>query len=227
MLPISFPRVRGDVPVTHITQKTFKKFSPRARGCSDPYTLNYLLHHVFPACAGMFLLLLGTGRQKPCFPRVRGDVPAKQARDSRIVRFSPRARGCSFDGYTTPSSTLVFPACAGMFLWSRSFHESNSSFPRVRGDVPVAEMLIKDSQAFSPRARGCSSLGTFRENNLGVFPACAGMFLLAVLFLSKLNSFPRVRGDVPVGGLVLIQAEQFSPRARGCSWCWLSPVPKM
>ena len=31
------------------------------------------------------------------------------------------------------------------------------------------------------------------------------------------TGFPRIRGDVPVSGLALVQTEQFSPHTRGCS----------
>ena len=70
-----FPRVRGDVPVAGKIIEAVFKFSPRARGCS-PYARNRRSpQRVFPACAGMFLIVMLIPWDKASFPRVRGDVP--------------------------------------------------------------------------------------------------------------------------------------------------------
>ena len=53
-----------------------------------------------------------------------------------------------------------------------------SSFPRMRGDVPVLQGVASVVAEFSPHARGCSP---------GVI-----VRVLSVL------CFPRMRGDVPV-----------------------------
>ena len=50
---------------------------------------------------------------------------------------------------------------------------------------------------FSPRARGCSLIGASSQFTEAVFPACAGMFLIAECDLTLAERFPRVRGDVP------------------------------
>ena len=72
---LSFPRVRGDVPLKNVTHNLVPLFSPRARGCSQerPYGPAKLI--VFPACAGMFRLAFQLHALHACFPRVRGDVP--------------------------------------------------------------------------------------------------------------------------------------------------------
>ena len=75
---VSFPRVRGDVPWLELCGVHTVKFSPRARGCSEPWRGDRCTHDVFPACAGMF----------PPAPVLRFSQPS----------FSPRARGCSGDG---------------------------------------------------------------------------------------------------------------------------------
>ena len=50
-----------------------------------------------------------------------------------------------------------------------------------------------------------------------VFPACAGMFLASLRKPTPPASFPRVRGDVPLGAFKDAAVNKFSPRARGCS----------
>ena len=70
-------------------------------------------------------------------------------------------------------------------------------FPRVRGDVPDWDTAWHAGNSFSPRARGCSCSPSLRAAYRWVFPACAGMFLMAA-------RSPRL-------------SPTFSPRARGCS----------
>ena len=74
--------------------------------------------------------------------------------------------------------TLVFPACAGMFLLSAIDRELQSCFPRVRGDVPKPEADAPAVVVFSPRTRGCSGVVVAAGPASGIFPACAGMFRL-------------------------------------------------
>ena len=44
-----FPRVSGDVPVQDHTPEPWRWFSPRERGCSDPYLFFQRRTRVFPA----------------------------------------------------------------------------------------------------------------------------------------------------------------------------------
>ena len=93
----------------------------------------------------------------------------------------------------------------------------NVGFPRVRGDVPFYAYHPRPPTPFSPRARGCSALLLWSMPHFGVFPACAGMFLLADGLDEWTPSFPRVRGDVPQSMCCFTWSCTFSPRARGCS----------
>ena len=133
---LGFPRVRGDVPCPAFYRFKIKSFSPRARGCSFRHQGTCPRCSVFPACAGMFLVVVHCQHLLASFPRVRGDVPIDIVDGQKARRFSPRARGCSryrppFLGFRT-----VFPACAGMFPVQFPWHRACHCFPRVRGDVP-------------------------------------------------------------------------------------------
>ena len=200
-----FPRVRGYVPQGVPGTKDLKRFSPRARGCSH---INFIFHQiwvVFPACAGMFPNRYHPDGHARCFPRVRGDVPPFGRRLQLTYRFSPRARGCSYDALGS-----------GGGPWG---------FPRVRGDVPRKACGRHGAVKFSPRARGCSS-GTHRRHpKPWVFPACAGMFPPRLRRSPPTNCFPRVRGDVPFSASAGGHWAVFSPRARGCSPTLIIPAP--
>ena len=215
--PLGFPRVRGDVPFATKEPALDVRFSPRARGCSHSLILLPDHPNVFPACAGMFRWRWRQKKLGRCFPRVRGDVPRLASTLYTLDKFSPRARGCS-DGYQTMlQGHGVFPACAGMFLKTSNNRARQTSFPRVRGDVPKLVPCEKLIFQFSPRARGCSALPSLPPSGMDVFPACAGMFRTAVLATKIHSCFPRVRGDVPPPAWRPPALVLFSPRARGCS----------
>ena len=148
---------------------------------------------------------------------MRGDVPKSSWLRISPIKFSPRARGCSFRLANPRGDPAVFPACAGMFLGAPRRWERLGGFPRVRGDVPGAVVDADSVILFSPRARGCSvrAQATVRESF--VFPACAGMFPCLACRWFRQNRFPRVRGDVPRAFIGSDSSSSFSPRARGCS----------
>ena len=133
----------------------------------------------------------------PRFPRMRGDVPHLGFSQYRLVPFSPRARGCSSLPVAGLKPPTVFPACAGMFLYKLPMLPLPSGFPRVRGDVPGLRNLTNHRNEFSPRERGCSCGSALPPAQMVVFPACAGMFLRALVAVLGPDGFPRVRGDVP------------------------------
>ena len=93
----------------------------------------------------------------------------------------------------------------------------NKGFPRVCGDVPLQAIAATSRCVFSPRMRGCSVVTNDVDEEYGVFPAYAGMFLRLSALKGGQNSFPRVCGDVPFAGLQRIHPHAFSPRMRGCS----------
>ena len=84
----------------------------------------------------MFPVVAGVGNDYAGFPRVRGDVPARIDYICETLKFSPRARGCSRARKLALEKSIVFPACAGMFRFSKPTMWVGRCFPRVRGDVP-------------------------------------------------------------------------------------------
>ena len=145
----------------------------------------------------MFPTPHGDAPPAPCFPRVRGDVPAHIPVDSAGVMFSPRARGCSSASSPWDTSATVFPACAGMFPFVMRLRLVHSRFPRVRGDVPMSWRQNRLSRLFSPRTRGCSEAPGCPGAGILVFPAHAGMFRKHPRLRLLVPRFPRARGDVP------------------------------
>ena len=192
-------------------------FSPRTRGCSWWLTCATTFAKVFPAHAGMFLEDTPSEMVRLGFPRARGDVPVRTSPAGNGGGFSPRTRGCSESALMLAPWIAVFPAHAGMFLFSHLCSVQLLSFPRARGDVPHNRVRVHIGRTFSPRTRGCSwhtPIDTVAGN---VFPAHAGMFLPNDQPLPRLPCFPRARGDVPLIFDSVLPTSPFSPRTRGCS----------
>ena len=195
-----FPRIRGDVP-------------PPTRRLGAT-------HRVFPAYAGMFPQLTPYGTTVICFPRIRGDVPFYAHTPGAHPLFSPHTRGCSYEPEGPTVHIEVFPAYAGMFPVVRHGGWHRTRFPRIRGDVPAAEVASNARALFSPHTRGCSVWRLGILAMFPVFPAYAGMFRLRCRTVHPWLSFPRIRGDVPTPRGLVFTTLGFSPHTRGCSPLW-------
>ena len=194
-----FPRIRGDVPGCTPAPGKPAEFSPHTRGCSDKNRKEWLPGSVFPAYAGMFLMLICWLKIMACFPRIRGDVPAGSTPRWRRSAFSPHTRGCSAVSKAVSRAWSVFPAYAGMFRADMGVMANLLGFPRIRGDVPANSNSSWVNSEFSPHTRGCSVNESAFVLDAGVFPAYAGMFLSVPCATVSRSRFPRIRGDVPVG----------------------------
>ena len=192
-----FPRIRGDVPQHSYSLRRGTRFSPHTRGCSWRLPHPLAPSPVFPAYAGMFRTLPGGASNAYRFPRIRGDVPNLINFGAVSNGFSPHTRGCSANRIASCPRSQVFPAYAGMFRLLVKSEMHYGSFPRIRGDVPIAAMLAWDK--------------------LFVFPAYAGMFLTVNIIAAAMTSFPRIRGDVPRRFRSAAPGSEFSPHTRGCS----------
>ena len=137
----SFPRARGDVPMSAAGNLKSTWFSPRTRGCSVVIMFLGSSSGVFPAHAGMFLSQYISIRKPKSFPRARGDVPVLLDLLKHNILFSPRTRGCSFIWIVGDENEEVFPAHAGMFLGLSEAERHKKCFPRARGDVPICSKL--------------------------------------------------------------------------------------
>ena len=213
-----FPRIRGDVPMCRLPPVHATKFSPHTRGCSQLFERSEVSPVVFPAYAGMFRTAAThmqyrglfsphtrgcSARQQPtcstvaCFPRIRGDVPVRPQILNNPEAFSPHTRGCSAPTMPPIMAAIVFPAYAGMFRSGGDEAGHNSSFPRIRGDVPSYPYWAYLTCLFSPHTRGCSS---YQPDSV-----------------RKGKGFPRIRGDVPRRAQAEYVKALFSPHTRGCS----------
>ena len=143
----------------------------------------------------MFRMVTGWRNFSPCFPRIRGDVPVWGQNLKVQLEFSPHTRGCSGSPYLGLTSTLVFPAYAGMFRIISPSVVHRHSFPRIRGDVPRWFFIGRNLTVFSPHTRGCSASHHQALGLVVVFPHTRGCSLRKKKFLIFIK-FNRVLGAV-------------------------------
>ena len=194
---MSFPRRRGDGPLTPPYPARPAPFSPQARGWTRVQRGPRPAGLVFPAGAGMDPAAPARRGPGASFPRRRGDGPLRGALMTAYKEFSPQARGWTRPRAWMHSPLLVFPAGAGMDPTPAGAGRGRGSFPRRRGDGPSRAQFSISLRRFSPQARGWTPGVCRREIVADVFPAGAGMDLLTPWAGSGLLSFPRRRGDGP------------------------------
>ena len=193
------------------------EFPPHTRGCTQTIQLEAAWYGVSPAHAGMYRRLLSPGSMGSCFPRTRGDVPAKGVDANEAALFPPHTRGCTgrqglvdWSGIVSPAHAGMyrhgresvqrqrsFPAHAGMYRCSGSWATWRQCFPRTRGDVPRPQSNCHFGAMFPPHTRGCTPDVSTGTSDAVVSPAHAGMYPRPLRIEAHKGCFPRTRGDVP------------------------------
>ena len=85
----------------------------------------------------------------------------------------------------------------------------------MRGDRPERGLVMKYQGMFTPHARGSTAGPARLHADLPVYPACAGIDPRKTEFIFDFESLPRMRGDRPVGRLLELFFQWFTPHARG------------
>ena len=154
------PRMRGDRPVLFAHQAHIVQFTPHARGSTLFTLVEKVEFIVYPACAGIDLLASGGSRRGYRLPRMRGDRPRMVVTLTDEQRFTPHARGSTFAIRVVCEYEGVYPACAGIDLFSAVKNASTVGLPRMRGDRPQPPPTACNLRSFTPHARG-STLARF------------------------------------------------------------------
>ncbi len=85
----------------------------------------------------------------------------------------------------------------------------------MRGDRPRDTIIASIQWVFTPHARGSTAAAHSCDEVLRVYPACAGIDLLADRARGPVSGLPRMRGDRPYFEIKLVPWELFTPHARG------------
>src|SRR5690606_38927780 len=211
------PRTRGDGPPTWRRLPRPWDCSPHARGWSLRQHLLTGLLHLLPARAGMVPRRRARRGRRCAAPRTRGDGPGQFPCLAGLLVCSPHARGWSPRAPSTPTSSTLLPARAGMVpMWPAGTRWPRPG-PRTRGDGPSTRPRPPRTPTCSPHARGWSRAGPLRGRGPALLPARAGMVPPARSPCRRSPTAPRTRGDGPFGHMVCVPGDVCSPHARGWS----------
>lgn len=89
---------------------------------------------------------------------------------------------------------------------------------RMCGDQPRVMVMVAAFSAFSPHARGSTSLQASTEISTFIFPACAGINLVLVDFDDLDIYSPRMRGGQPDFVVDAYTTLFFPLHMQGCSF---------
>ncbi len=149
--------MRGDRPLDTVPGTTRIQFTPHARGSTLASDCPKGGPPVYPACAGIDHNdregILGIF----CLPRMRGDRPLNVKDSDSRQEFTPHARGSTWRKTSSMSGSRVYPACAGIDLYSDDHNRLRLSLPRMRGDRPPSYLTLWLRWRFTPHARGSTS----------------------------------------------------------------------
>ena len=108
------PRMRGDRPLLRRIALRRVKFTPHARGSTSIATIITCCSQVYPACAGIDLIIETMEEEEECLPRMRGDRPVSKFHKLHPPLFTPHARGSTYAEANIDQTEWVYPACAGI-----------------------------------------------------------------------------------------------------------------
>ena len=152
----SLPRMRGGGPRPPDLRAVRGSSSPHARGWSAGDVCDFVDGEVFPACAGVVRMSSRRTRSRSGLPRMRGGGPQPVAATITPPMSSPHARGWSLVKSTPPSTSPVFPACAGVVPHQPQQRRHARRLPRMRGGGPKKPSYLAMMDMSSPHARGWS-----------------------------------------------------------------------
>jgi len=189
--------MRGDPPFVDGIAPVYRKSTPHARGSTGATEKKKGVITVYPACAGIHLLLQDQRNYPKRLPRMRGDPPTRSSNRSNQRQSTPHARGSTRCVLGPPGLGCVYPACAGIHRYSRPSRGRLCGLPRMRGDPPSDLRVAAWAESSTPHARGSTPLKVGRRWRNCVYPACAGIHLSMMSLCFLAGSLPRMRGDPP------------------------------
>ncbi len=189
--------MRGDRPPLALLFYKQALFTPHARGSTYLWALGFSRRSVYPACAGIDLVLELFGQANNCLPRMRGDRPTMALAVFGLTLFTPHARGSTQLGHKRNRAKQVYPACAGIDPASMALAITWSGLPRMRGDRPLRRQERPLLPKFTPHARGSTRHRQAQRGAGRVYPACAGIDPALSYGYRSHDSLPRMRGDRP------------------------------
>ena len=172
--------MRGDPPDSRLGSGSGESSTPHARGSTFEELGTYAGPWVYPACAGIHLMLSRTRHASYGLPRMRGDPPPLRGSIHTLSMSTPHARGSTQVNELAYRHEYVYPACAGIHRMKGEISVKKGGLPRMRGDPPYTKHLRYTVSQSTPHARGSTHTNRGPSARMAVYPACAGIHPPAV-----------------------------------------------
>ena len=150
--------------------------SPRTRGYFRTHGHISPIRFLFPAHAGVFLILTARSQSTRSLPRARGGISGSDLAQFTPNDSSPRTRGYFRGDAARPPHSRLFPAHAGVFPWCPQWWKHAEALPRARGGISDRCDPKEDFGNSSPRTRGYFRGAPSGGSTPKLFPAHAGVF---------------------------------------------------
>ena len=172
---------------------------------------------VFPAYAGVIPSLSHEHLIESGLSRIRGGDPKDFYKVVTTALSFPHTRGWSRSVSTRASISRVFPAYAGVILFSLALIKTLYSISRIRGGDPSLFSAVHVPIEYFPHTRGWSRANIFHCLHSKVFPAYAGVILVWRFRNRCLCSISRIRGGDPINLRAKRKVFMYFPHTRGWS----------
>ena len=109
---------------------------------------------------------------------------------------TPLARGTPIPHLLSLISVRFNPACAGNSLLIKGRIKAESVQPRLRGELIILGVALRENLGSTPLARGTQKAGAGTERKYRFNPACAGNSNSAKQQREMMAVQPRLRGEL-------------------------------
>ena len=212
---LNIPRIRGGEPVWKSLNLTFTSYSPHTRGWTCAAAWVWWFKEIFPAYAGVNPFFPIFAHSQLNIPRIRGGEPSIVGFNAIDMVYSPHTRGWTYPKDLLAVDEAIFPAYAGVNLQTTHKNVINPNIPRIRGGEPRFNLHNSKIVRYSPHTRGWTSNQTKGGIYMLIFPAYAGVNLIACLTVLFFSDIPRIRGGEPDIQSAKTYSKQYSPHTRG------------
>ena len=156
---------------------------------------------VFPAYAGVFLVVFAVKPRKLSIPRIRGGVSCKVPAMRLRRRYSPHTRGCFLSVSRKSASTRYSPHVRGCVSFSVFFSSRGLGFQACAGVCPKFPPFWQSQPCFPACAEVCLSKPPIQLASTGLPRICVDdLWNLTEAYCSIVH--PRIRGEYPSPSLL-------------------------
>ncbi len=206
--------MRGTLPSTPFNAVN-PRLSPLTRGTQREADKEQIKTRFIPASAGNTFKATTPCSRFSVYPRWRGEHDLFRPGRVRTLGLSPLARGTPKLSFCALFGCRFIPAGAGNTTTADPKPNTQSVYPRWRGEHPTSAADPQSCHGLSPLARGTRFTPRTWPAQSRFIPAGAGNTFMLASAARPFSVYPRWRGEHPETVGVFRRPSGLSPLARG------------